>query len=440
MGTSPTNSGTSTPKSNKSNKMEKSASMVNLTEPELFGFFKNDSFVNLTKDLGGSLSNSNSDLDLSIGDDKDIASTIPGSSASTNIIASSSGTANAFQTLPFIVKLVILSSSAFIYNEIIKHINYNHFNENQLVNFPLSITHVFLYSFVSKFKVGNYFTDFNSSEVGLMVDAVFALTLQGLLMASFHPIMDRILPSFLSNRLLSSSPDSKTSSSSGGTNFLNDLIRTCITFLGISYAIRKIEWTSFLQVSIIWSLINPGLWLLLDGTISGFLSSLQFSGATSPASTVTTTAGAVIPSAEVGKTYGQVNKNNNGNNSKLLFGILYSLKTIATKLMQDADSELNELKQFTLGHYRVHFWESLTKFKFVIITDLQVSDLQLTLWQIYSNFFIKHVVENALSPIEFKWKEEGNGKVRENDFSGKINNTKFIEETDKYLQSLPMYL
>lgn len=137
-----------------------------------------------------------------------------------------------------------------------------------------------------------------------------------------------------------------------------------------------------------------------------------------------------------GKVDGQINKNNDADNSKLLFGILYSLKTIATKLVSD-DSAPNELKQLTIGQFRIHFWESLTRFKFVIITDLQVQSLQHELWQLYSHFFIKYVVENALLPVEFKWKDDDT--LRENEIYGKINNGKFIQETDQYLRSLPIF-
>ncbi|KAI5950195.1 hypothetical protein CANMA_005385 [Candida margitis] len=133
---------------------------------------------------------------------------------------------------------------------------------------------------------------------------------------------------------------------------------------------------------------------------------------------------------------GQINKNNDADNSKLLFGILYSLKTIAAKLVLE-DSVLNELKQLTIGQYRIHFWESLTRFKFVIITDIQVQSLQQELWQLYSHFFIRYVVENALSPVEFKWKDDDS--LQENEIYGKINNGRFIQETDRYLKSLSIF-
>ncbi|KAI5950186.1 hypothetical protein CANMA_005376 [Candida margitis] len=253
----PPQSGNSSPRPDQ---MGKTDSEINLTRPELYGMYEGDSFVDYNKDIDDS-----SLLDFTVLDSDKVkakGTKPPVQTEDTNKLT--------LYSLPLPLKLVILASSAYIYNQVIRHINYNHFSENQLVNYPLTITHIFLYAFVSKFKVGNYI-EINDDLIKVG-DEVLALTLQGLLMASLHPILDRILPKIFSRRLLSSNPNPSSKS-----NVSSDLIRSGITFLGISYAIRKIEWSSFLQVSIIWSLINPGLWLLLDGTISGFLASLLVS-------------------------------------------------------------------------------------------------------------------------------------------------------------------
>lgn len=126
---------------------------------------------------------------------------------------------------------------------------------------------------------------------------------------------------------------------------------------------------------------------------------------------------------------GQINKSNDSNSSKLLFGILYSLKTISNKLANDEETEMNELKSFTIGSFKVHFWESLSRFKFVIVTNGEVSQLSDVLFELYLNYFIKYVVKNGLMPVEF---------TAEGEYS-KINNGKFIEETDNYLQSLSIF-
>ncbi|KAI5958308.1 hypothetical protein KGF57_002663 [Candida theae] len=244
--------------------MVKTDSEINLTRPELYSMYKEDSFVDFNKDIDDS-----SVLDLNmLSTEKANADGKKQKKASGEAAASTAESSElTLYTLPLPLKLAILAISAYIYNQVTRHINYNHFSENQLVHYPLTITHVFLYAFVSKFKLSNYIQI--NDDLLNAGDEIMALTLQGLIMASLHPILDRILPRILTKRLLSSNPNPNSK-----TQVSSDLIRAGITFLGISYAIRKIEWSSFLQVSIIWSLINPGLWLLLDGTVSGFLASL----------------------------------------------------------------------------------------------------------------------------------------------------------------------
>ncbi|KAK6198081.1 uncharacterized protein RJT21DRAFT_229 [Scheffersomyces amazonensis] len=133
---------------------------------------------------------------------------------------------------------------------------------------------------------------------------------------------------------------------------------------------------------------------------------------------------------------GIINKNNDSNTSKLLFGILYSLKSISTKLIDEETSPIsNALKSFTLGKYRIHYLESLTNLKFILITDIIIDNLQHVLWELYSNYYIKNCVENSLSPVEFKQSTD----LKEHELMGKISNYNFIHETDHFLQSLSVF-
>lgn len=147
---------------------------------------------------------------------------------------------------------------------------------------------------------------------------------------------------------------------------------------------------------------------------------------------------------------GSINKNNNSNSSQLLFGILYSLKTISSKLV-DRDVEYcnseekgtdplmpsaNVLKSFTLGQFRIHYYESVTQLKFIIISDNQIDNLQNVLWELYSKYYLKHVVHNTFLPVEFKIADEG----AQQDGFDKINNSNFINETDRFIQGLSVFL
>lgn len=122
--------------------------------------------------------------------------------------------------------------------------------------------------------------------------------------------------------------------------------------------------------------------------------------------------------------HGSINKNNLSHSSKLLFGTLYSLKNMASKL---GDSDMNNLlKSFSTANFRAHYMESATGLKFVIISDNSVDNLQNVLWELYSNYYVKNIAFNSLSVVDFKENE-------------KISNGNFIAGTDRFLQSLPVY-
>lgn len=121
---------------------------------------------------------------------------------------------------------------------------------------------------------------------------------------------------------------------------------------------------------------------------------------------------------------GLINKNNGSDTSQLLFGILYSLKNMSSKLGDSTIS--NVLKSFSTSKYRIHFMESLTGLKFVLISDNGIDNLQNVLFELYSNFYLRNVVHNALSQVDFK-----DGET--------ISNRNFIIETDKFLQGLTSF-
>lgn len=140
---------------------------------------------------------------------------------------------------------------------------------------------------------------------------------------------------------------------------------------------------------------------------------------------------------------GSINKNNNSNETKLLFGMFHSLKTVTSKLVNQDDVQLekNVLKSFSFGQYKVHFYESLTELKFVILTDISVTNLDSILWTIYSVYYLKNIVYNPLSNVEFTIfvhdSKTKNSKKKKDQFY--IDDPNFIEETDDYLKSLHFF-
>lgn len=258
------NSGTSTP-----NVMEKTDSVVNLTKPSLYGIYNDNSLLNLSKE--------SEDVDEYIENSKHYLNSPQQSANEGDALLSNVPMTPKKSRVPLIatwiktlVKIVILAGAAYLYNEATKHIHNNHIQVSKLTYKPLFITNMFLSNFIHRLKPVSSYTSTKTYSIN-WIDKFLALSIQGLIMALIHPIMDYILPKSLTRRLLSSDPNA---SRSRDVHLFNDLVRALVTFLGISYAVRKIEWSSSLQVLMIWSLLNPGLWLLLDGTISGFLSSL----------------------------------------------------------------------------------------------------------------------------------------------------------------------
>lgn len=264
MLSSVSNSGTSTPRV-----MEKTDSVVNLTKPSLYGIYNDNSLLNLNKE--------SEDVDEYIENSKLYVNPRGGTSGQGKAFqddgstsSSKPGDSTFVRGVKTIVKIFVLAGAAYLYNEATKHIHNNHIQVSRLTYEPLFITNMFLSKFIHNLKPFSMYVLKSTTSIN-WIDNLLALMIQGLIMGLIHPIMDYILPSSLTKRLLSSDPNANQRRDA---HLLNDLIRSLVTFLGISYAVRKIEWSSALQVLIIWSLLNPALWLLLDGTISGFLSSL----------------------------------------------------------------------------------------------------------------------------------------------------------------------
>lgn len=119
---------------------------------------------------------------------------------------------------------------------------------------------------------------------------------------------------------------------------------------------------------------------------------------------------------------GTVNSDNESDIAKLLFGVLYSLKNLSSKL-GDLNDQYNQLNSFSSSIFRVHYLETLTNLKFVLITDPSVDNLQSVLWELYSHYYLNNIVYNPLLPVDFKPEQ-------------KINNVNFINQTDQFLRSL----
>lgn len=232
--------------------MEKTDSIVNLTKPSLYGIY-NDSATSLNQE--------NEEVEEYLeGNELHIKS--KDESASLHKLPLKSTRSHKKMSTPQVigwiaVRLAIVSSAALVYNEVTKNIHASHLDDiGTQIN-------AYLVSFMDNWEPVRFVT-----QQSHPADRFLSLALEGLILSSILPVLDSVMPSAFSKRLLSSSPDPYIQS-----NLMNDIVRSLIAFLGVSYAIRHIEWESSLQLAMMWSLINPGLWLLLDGTFSGFIAS-----------------------------------------------------------------------------------------------------------------------------------------------------------------------
>ncbi|KAJ6010468.1 Sybindin-like protein [Penicillium sp. IBT 35674x] len=82
--------------------------------------------------------------------------------------------------------------------------------------------------------------------------------------------------------------------------------------------------------------------------------------------------------------------------AKLVFGTVFSLRNMVRKLGGDDDNFIS----YTTNQYKLHYYETPTNIKFVMLTDLKSPSMRIALQQIYINLFVEYVVKNPLSPVE----------------------------------------
>ncbi|KAL7645753.1 UNVERIFIED_CONTAM: hypothetical protein RMT77_002630 [Armadillidium vulgare] len=88
--------------------------------------------------------------------------------------------------------------------------------------------------------------------------------------------------------------------------------------------------------------------------------------------------------------------------AKLMYGMVYSLKSFVWKV---SPVDLKEgYYCYASDKYRLHFYESPTKLKMILTTDLTAQGIKELLHQIYTQIYVEYVVMNPLcildKPIE----------------------------------------
>ncbi|KAJ9195411.1 hypothetical protein DTO166G4_562 [Paecilomyces variotii] len=82
--------------------------------------------------------------------------------------------------------------------------------------------------------------------------------------------------------------------------------------------------------------------------------------------------------------------------AKLIFGTVFSLRNMVRKLGGEDDNFIS----YRTSQYKLHYYETPTNIKFVMLTDTKSPSMRIALQQIYVNLYVEYVVKNPLSPIE----------------------------------------
>ncbi|KAL2824003.1 Longin-like domain-containing protein [Aspergillus cavernicola] len=82
--------------------------------------------------------------------------------------------------------------------------------------------------------------------------------------------------------------------------------------------------------------------------------------------------------------------------AKLIFGTVFSLRNMVRKLGGEDDNFVT----YRTSQYRLHYYETPTNIKFVMLTDTKSPSMRVALQQIYINLYVEYVVKNPLSPAE----------------------------------------
>ncbi|KAH0538734.1 hypothetical protein FGG08_004686 [Glutinoglossum americanum] len=87
--------------------------------------------------------------------------------------------------------------------------------------------------------------------------------------------------------------------------------------------------------------------------------------------------------------------------AKLVFGTVFSLRNMVRKLGGPDDHFIS----YRTGQYKLHYYETPTNLKFVMLTDIKTNNLRMVLHQIYVSLYVEfgvssitiYVVKNPLS-------------------------------------------
>ncbi|KAI0202271.1 Sybindin-like protein [Astrocystis sublimbata] len=147
-------------------------------------------------------------------------------------------------------------------------------------------------------------------------------------------------------------------------------------------------------------------WLQTPAPNSSAAGPDQGSAATTAAAQPQTQAATAQPNAPTGAATATTSstsgakppRNKSGDDAKLIFGTVFSLRNMVRKLGGDDDAFIS----FRTAQYKMHYYETPSNLRFALLTEPGAISMRNVLHQIYINLWVEYVVKNPLSPVEHK--------------------------------------
>lgn len=82
--------------------------------------------------------------------------------------------------------------------------------------------------------------------------------------------------------------------------------------------------------------------------------------------------------------------------AKLIFGTIFSLRRMVRQLGGEDDQFLS----YRTAEYKLHYFETPTQLKLIMLTDTRVGNMRTVLYQIWATLYVEYVVKSPLAPTE----------------------------------------
>lgn len=69
-------------------------------------------------------------------------------------------------------------------------------------------------------------------------------------------------------------------------------------------------------------------------------------------------------------------------------------------MVRQLGGEDDQFLCYRTGEYKMHYFETPTQLKLVMLTDTRVGNMRTVLHQIWATLYVEYVIKNPLSPIE----------------------------------------